>query len=84
MSDIADVGFSGASTQDSSVFDMFFRRAQIGIGQYSGFLQEVKAGIVADAPVPCDPAKNSETAKGSANPSKTASKGSADPSKTAS
>ena len=39
---------------------------------------------LADAPVPCDPAKNSEIAKGSANPSKTASKGSADPSKTAS
>ena len=39
---------------------------------------------LADAPVPCDPAKKSETAQGSANPSKTASKGSANPSKTAS
>ena len=36
----------------------------------------------ADARVPCDPAKCSETVKGSADPSKTASKGSAVPSKT--
>ena len=38
----------------------------------------------ADTLVPCDSAKNSEMAKGSASPSKTASKGSANPSKTAS